>query len=114
MTASNQHSELDDLVAKARLYANRKDHTSGEAYVAIITAINALVEQLEAAQERLNAYEEPGWINPVQKVIELKEQLETCRAALEEIAADTFGTLEPVRRKARAALVSFSASEPRS
>ncbi len=44
-----------------------------------------LEEQLQSAQERLAAYEEPGWVNPVQKVLELQEQLEAALSALREV-----------------------------
>ena len=57
--------------------------------------IPCLLSRLEAAEERLQAYEEPGWTTAVQKVQTLKAALEAAEAdarqletALEEIEAD--------------------------
>lgn len=47
-------------------------------------SLDAIEEQLEATQERLTAYEEPGYITAVQKVQQLKKQLEKTQWELDD------------------------------
>lgn len=100
MSAKNQHSELE-IVRRAFPpgYAGRG-----------LAALERLEERLEAAQERLTAYETPGWINSVQKVMEYRQHL---RETWDDyaVAIDDHAS-EEVRREARASMLRrFSAFE---
>ena len=123
MSGSSPHISLTDETV-ARLLRRRK---LGSYYMNDVRFLDSriklleeevtrLQEQLGAANERLSQYEEPGWTNAIQKVIELKEQLESYRGVLEKLASDRerqrIDQGIGIGSFVRGALASFPASEP--
>jgi len=97
-----------DEISGRLLAVRRGEATSVEQELA--HTIRRLLEQLEAAQERLTAYETPGWINSVQKVMEyrqaLRETWDDYAVAIDDHAS------EEVRKEARYSMLRrFSAYE---
>src|SRR3954462_12114525 len=67
--------KLRELAEKAL----REWACSANSYGELARGLISVLDALEAATERLGQYEEPGWINAVQKVQELKAALEAAR-----------------------------------